>query len=70
LSGWIGVVDGDDGGFEPDLFLESRWSDDSVDHGVAGVDDCLYGDGDGRHDDMLGARVGDGDGAGGDCGAD
>ena len=69
LSGWIGVVDGDVGCSEPFLFVESRGSDDSVDHGVAGVDDGLYGDGHGWCHDVLGAGFGDGDGAGGDCGA-
>jgi hypothetical protein len=45
MCGWDGDVDGDDGGFEPVLFVESGWGDDGVDLGFAVFHDGLFGDG-------------------------
>ena len=73
LRGRFGDADGDDRREQSELSMESGQGDDGVDHGVAGLDDDLHGDGDGRHDGLRQQRQRHGDGepgAGADDGHD
>ena len=62
LRGRHDNVDGDNRCFEPELRVESGWRDDGIDHGIADLDDDLYGHGDGWDDGMFEVRIRDGDG--------
>jgi len=62
LRWWDGDVDGNNRCFEPELRVESGWRDHGIDHGITGLNDHLYGHGDGWDNDVFEVRIRDIDG--------
>ena len=65
LRGRFGDADGDDEREQSELSVESGWSDNGFDHGLAVLDHDLHGDGDRRCDRLRQQRFGHGDGESG-----
>ena len=62
LRGWEHEPDGDTSAASPSYLWAPGGADDGLDHGEAGGDDDLHGDGDRRDDELRGERERDGDG--------